>query len=85
MLFSGKSEGETERNRDTQREARLEQMKSVSFQKEYTVLVWPNDSIHKTTFDLYNNLRTSSPTLQSVGNNTPPTQLWLHYRTSPNK
>lgn len=56
MLFPGNSD------RETEREACLEQMKSVSFRKEYTVLVWPNHSIHETTFDLYNNLRTSSPT-----------------------
>ena len=76
-------DGETQGHRG--REACSEHMKSVSSQKEYTALLWPNNSIHKTTFDLYNNLRTSSPTPQSVGNNMPPTQLWLHYRTSPNK
>lgn len=78
-----RGDGETQGHRG--REACSEHMKSVSSQKEYTALLWPNNSIHKTTFDLYNNLRTSSPTPQSVGNNMPPTQLWLYYRTSPNK
>lgn len=62
------------RETGTQREAEacLEHMKSVSFQKEYTV-VGSGDPIHETTFDLYNNLQKSGPISQSVGKNIPPT------------
>lgn len=52
MPLPGRKEG---RGAGTHREACLDQMKSVIFQKAYTsTVVWSNDPIHKPTFDSHN-------------------------------